>query len=127
MKGLTVNEKNLLNVSFKNFETGDRVRYINGSRLNLYSDKIGIVEAVRTNWNDDVISCGVKFDSEDELVWASVGTWRKLPQLIEQDFDIERIFTDAAGGPLEVAKAELARLEARVAELKTAIKVIESI
>lgn len=113
------------------FAEGDRVRYVQGSRLDMYYDRIGTVKAVRKDADGEPMSIGVAFDEGNEmLVWAHVRSWRKLPQmavLSQKDFDMEKFFTDAAGGPLEVAKRELARLEDRVAELKAAIKVIESI
>lgn len=121
-----MNEDLLAN--FQTLSEDDRVRYVGGTRQNLLKDKIGVVRAVRYDSRTSrVVSAGVAFEGFSELVWASAESWRKLPQLIKQDFDIEKVFTDAAGGPLAVARAELARLEARVAELKSAIRVIESL
>lgn len=64
--------------------------------------------------------------------YRSVNTWvaTSSVRIVENEiptFDIDEIFTDAAGGPLEIAKNEIARLEARIAELKAAVAVIESL
>jgi hypothetical protein len=113
-----MNETELLN------PVGDYVRYLGGSRASELKDRIGTIAAVRYGLDNKPAFYGVDYPGNDVLVWATVSTWEVVKG---KTFDIEDIFIQAAGGPLAVAKAEIERLEARIAELKAAVKVIESL
>ena len=121
-----MNETETVHMDIRNVELEDRVRYVAGSRIHSLGDKIGRVKSIRKNEYSQPISLGVDF-GEGPIVWASVNSWRLLPPLTAQSFDIEKVFSDALGGPLAVAKAELARVEQRAEELRNAIRVIESV
>lgn len=121
-----MNETETVHFDMRNVELEDRVRYVAGSRIHLFGDKIGRVKSIRRNEYSQPISLGVDFGS-GLIVWASVNSWRLLPPLTTESFDIDKVFSDALGGPLATAKAELARIEQRAEELRNAIRVIESV
>jgi len=112
---------------------GDWVRYRGNSRYYELDGKIGRITSVRCNAFGVAMSYGVAYANISDLVWAAAWAWElvtkdeiKDPKSVET-FDIDKLFTNAAGGPIAVAKAEIERLEARIAELKAAVKVIESL
>jgi hypothetical protein len=109
-----------------NVEMDDRVRYVAGSRIHSLGDKIGHVKSIRRDEYGQPVSLGVDF-GVGALTWASVNSWRLLPPLTAESFDIDKVFSDALGGPLAAAKAELERIEQRAEELRNAIRVIESV
>ena len=112
---------------------GDWVRYHGNSRYYELDGKVGQFTSVKCNAFGVAVSYGVAYANMDDLVWAAAWAWELVTKAEEEDlkavktFDIEDIFTNAAGGPLAVAKAEIERLETRIAELKAAVKVIESL
>jgi hypothetical protein len=59
--------------------------------------------------------------------WVAVGSIEVVPGSVMRFDDMDQIFGNAAGGPREQIKHEIERLEARLAELRTAIKVIDSL
>ena len=111
---------------------GDWVRYHGNSRYYELDGKVGQITSVKCNAFGVAVSYGVAYANMDDLVWAAAWAW-ELVTKVEKDepevktFDIDEIFNSAAGGPIAVAKAEIERLEARIAELKAAVKVIESL
>ena len=114
-------------------EVNDWVRYLGLTRANRLSGKIGQVVSVRCNdETGEAISYGVAYAGIQDLIWASTWAWdlvtkaeKSKPEV--KTFDVDELFGKAAGGPVAVAKAEIARLESRIAELKAAVKVIESL
>jgi hypothetical protein len=113
-----MNETELLN------PVGDYVRYLGVSRAAEFRGRIGTIAAVRYGLDSKPAFYGVDYPGNGVLVWASVPTWEIVKDRV---FGIEEIFTAAAGGSLAVIDNEIARLEARLIELKNAKKVIESL
>lgn len=112
--------------------TGILVRYVGSNREALY-ELIGVVEI------DNGKSVGVRYDNpsaapyadKNGLVWAARWAWARIEdediRTLAQSEDLDDMFTVAAGGKLAVAQAEIARLEARLAELKEFVKVYNSL
>jgi hypothetical protein len=102
------------------------VKYVGNSREYLLDNRTGRVKQQRVDpHNGEVLALGVAFPGIDDLQWGAPWCWEIVSDM--KTFDIEDIFSQAAGGPLAVARAEIARLEARIAELKAAVKVFESL
>jgi hypothetical protein len=101
---------------------GMTVTYQGDNRIEL-DGKEGTVTSIRRAGNGAITAYGVRIRGIADLVWAAPWAWG----YIVTDNDIDKAFTDAVGGPLAVAKAEITRLKARLAELEAAVKVIESL
>lgn len=114
-----------MNETSAKWRINQAVTYAGDNRTAELEGKVGTIKQFRYGRTGAIDSIGVDFPSEDLLVWAAPWSWNIVHT--DTDFDVERIFTEAAGGPLAVAKAEIERLETRLAELKAAVKVIESI
>jgi len=113
---------------------GTKVLYVGNTREDLY-DYVGVVEAAT-----DAASVGVRYPvgvgepyrGKDGLVWASRWAWKVVkPELSVvsnlDETEMDKLFSNAAGGPREQILNEIARLESRLAELKSALKVIDSL
>lgn len=81
--------------------------------------KYKIANIRRDNYGDPV-SVGLENDSE--IYWTSVNSIRNVTQ---ETFDIDKVFTDAAGGPVAVLQAELDRKRQEVAELEAALATLK--
>lgn len=72
----------------------------------------------------------VMLDGGENIGWVHIDSVEVLPEetpnYISEDA-IDQIFTAASGGKEAVLDAEIARLEARLVELKTARKVLDSL
>jgi hypothetical protein len=75
---------------------------------------------VRRNVAGEAIAVGLDVDSE--IYWTSVNS---IVNLSREDFDIDKVFTDAAGGPVAVLTAELERKRLEVAELEAALATLK--
>ena len=112
--------------------TNDTVTYIGDNRDNL-RDRNGKVLSIGVhdhNSSQDMVT--VQMEDSGEIVYGARWAWKRVDNLLNpkfgalsntKDFDMEEIFTAAAGGKLEVAKNEIARLEARIAELNKFVEV----
>lgn len=115
---------------------GFRVKYI-GSKRPALRNLIGTVEKVGENGSAGVRYPGdlaSEYTGKDGLVWASRWAWLKLKTDIENaklaaaaPENEDDIFLNAAGGPREVIMHEIERLTARLADLKKAVEVIDSL
>lgn len=93
--------------------------YLGKNRKDVFGDAAWQVVDQRSNGQY------VAFLIDNKYEWVHIDS----VELISNDItaDVDAIFTAAVGGKYEQAKAELARLEARVAELRKAIEVMDSL
>lgn len=132
--------------------TGTAVRYVGRNRDGLL-DLIGTVEKVSETGSAGVrYPNGVAefYKGKDGLVWASRWAWTTVvepaikpvavtrygardsssvaatPENVDDTF-VDNIFIEAAGGPRAVMINEINRLTARLADLKKAVEVIDSL
>jgi len=113
-------------LGYKAIYDGDNREYLR--------DKIGTVVKAHRN-PSGTIMLGVAYPG-DKIEYGAAWAWELLPKETEvtmnetesdRILDINELFTEASGGKLEVAKNEIKRLEARIAELKKFVEVYESL
>lgn len=106
-----------------------RVIYAGDNRRDKLDGHVGRIVSVRRDAGGVATHYGVQYDNSilPGIEYAAVWAWVLAPEEPVPGFDIDKFFNEASGGPLAVAKAEITRLEERLAELKAAVKVIESL
>lgn len=107
---------------------GRQVTYNGNSRDHLRG-KVGRIARITRR-----VGGGTTFAVEypdDSIEYAESWAWKILPKedisATAKTFNLDDLFTDAAGGKLEVAMHEIERLEARIAELKKFVEVYKSL
>jgi hypothetical protein len=111
-------------------EVNDTVTY-DGDNREALRGRTGTVVAIRPNvaGQTENDSFTVKMDDSGELIYGARWSWQRVAKTITpgQRFDIDELFTEAAGGKLMVARNEILRLKARLAELEKFVEVYESL
>ncbi len=125
---------------------GVEVKYVGNTRRELRG-LAGVVEKVsETSYSAGVrypAGVATKFKDKNGLVWASRWAWTKVdivgPPVVARKVDplvtrygkttdsLDEVFTEAAGGTRAVLVSEINRLTSRLAQLREALEVIDSL
>jgi hypothetical protein len=117
-----------MNPTFETDYLNRKVRYDGDTREHLRG-KVGIIRSATSNGG--TLTFGVEYDDRYKLEYGAAWAWEILPKedITEsaKTFDIDDIFTDAAGGKVAVAQNEIKRLKARIVELEKFVEVYNSL
>lgn len=104
-----------------------RVRY-DGDNRGYLRGKVGTIKSVTKNGN--TLTFGVAYE-DGSFEYGAEWAWELLSEenftTTAKALDIDEMFTAAAGGKYEIAKHEIERLEARIAELREFIRIHDSL
>lgn len=103
------------------------VTYHGNTRPELEGQPFKVVQANNRSAGIDAGIYGIQWVAKSSLEVVDTSQLASWERDLYGMTDVDQVFAEAAGGHREMLVNEIARLESRLAELKSALKVIDSL